>query len=64
MHCQVILDRDLMKELEFKLLDPKGMIALNNTICEIMNIELSDASVVNEIIDSWLLVLRYQMIVR
>jgi len=43
---QVTLGRDLMRELEFKLLDPEGMIALNNTICEIMNIELNDASVV------------------
>jgi len=51
MHCQVILGGDLMRELEFKLLDPEG-IALNNTICEIMNIELNDASVVNKIIDS------------
>jgi len=52
MCCQVILDRDLMKELEFKLLDPEGMIALNNTICKIMNIEVSNTSLANEIIDS------------
>jgi len=52
MHCQVILGRDLMKELEFKLLDPEGIIALNNTICEIMNIEVSNTSLANEIIDS------------
>lgn len=52
MLCQVVLGRDLMREFEFKLLEPEAAIALNNVISEIMNIEVSSSNAVNKVSDS------------
>lgn len=52
MRCQVIMGRDLMKDFEFKLMEPEGMKALDDTISEIMNIEINNSNIIDEIMDS------------
>lgn len=51
MRSQVILGRDLMKELGYKLVEPEGIIALNSAMSEIMNIDISNSCAGEEIMD-------------
>jgi len=52
MRCQVIMGRDLMKDFEFKLMEPERIKALDDTISEIMNIEINNSNVMDEMMDS------------
>lgn len=52
MRCQVIMGSNLMKYFEFKLMESEGMKVLDDTISEIMNIEINNSNVMDETIDS------------